>query len=115
MSPHDTYLATIPPEHRAALQRLRLFIAALVPDATECIAYGLPTFRHGKKHLVAYGNAKKHCAFYPMSGSIIDGFADRLEGYSLSKGTIRFVPERPIPDDVVRDIVLARIAEDAGA
>jgi uncharacterized protein YdhG (YjbR/CyaY superfamily) len=114
MPTHDTYLAAIPPDHREALQRLRDFIHQLVPDATECVSYGLPAFRLGKKHLVAYGNAKKHCAFYPMSGSIVTRFADRLEGYSLSKGTIRFSPERPIPDDVVRDIVLARIEEDAG-
>ncbi len=41
-------------------------------------------------------------------------FADRFDGNSLRKGTMRFSPERPIPDDVVRDIVFARIEEDAG-
>jgi uncharacterized protein YdhG (YjbR/CyaY superfamily) len=42
-------------------------------------------------------------------------FADRLAGYKLQKGTIQFTPDRPIPPDVIDDIVRQRVATiDAG-
>jgi uncharacterized protein YdhG (YjbR/CyaY superfamily) len=33
------------------------------------------------------------------------------DGVERDKGTIRFQPEHPLPDDVIRQIVAARIAE----
>lgn len=37
--------------------------------------------------------------------------ADDLDGYGLSKGTIRFTADRPLPDDVVTRVVELRRAE----
>lgn len=58
--------------------------------------------------------AAKHLSLYPFSGSIVAAVADQLEGYSLSKGTIRFSPEQPVPDAVIRQILQLRIAEIRG-
>lgn len=58
--------------------------------------------------------AAKHLSLYPFSGSIVAAVADQLEGYSLSKGTIRFSPEQPVPDEVIRQILQLRIAEIRG-
>lgn len=104
----DAYLANLPPDHRQALETLRGQIRALVPEAEEAISYGLPTFKL-KGNLVHFGAAAKHCAFYP--GAVIDQFADRLAGFETAKGTIRFQPDRPLPPDLIRDIVLHRIAQ----
>lgn len=105
----DAYLASLPPEQRAALETLRGQIRALVPDAEEAISYGLPTFKlHG--NLVHFGAAAKHCAFYPGS---VEAFADRLKGFDISKGTIRFQPDAPLPPDLIREIVEHRLAENA--
>jgi uncharacterized protein YdhG (YjbR/CyaY superfamily) len=41
----------------------------------------------------------------------MDAFADELVGLDTSKGTIRFAPDAPLPDDLVRRIVAARVAE----
>ena len=106
----DAYLAGVPPEQRAALEALRATIRAIVPDAQETISYGLPTFRwHG--NLVAFGAAKAHCALYPMSGDLIAANAEALAGFSTSKGAIRFQPDAPIPDALIRRIVETRMAE----
>jgi uncharacterized protein YdhG (YjbR/CyaY superfamily) len=35
-------------------------------------------------------------------------------GYELSKGTIRFTVEKPLADDVIRDVVTLRMTEIGG-
>ncbi|MHB1192359.1 MAG: iron chaperone [Longimicrobiales bacterium] len=99
----DEYLATLGPEKRAALEKLRKTIRAAAPKAEECMSYGLPAFRHEGRFLVAYGAATNHCAFYP--GGVTDEFASELEGFAFSKGAIRFQPEQPLPSAVVRKMV----------
>ncbi len=71
----------------------------------------MPAFRLDGKMLVWYGAAAKHCAFYP--GAVVEAHADELKGYDTSKGTVRFPPDRPLPSQIVRKLVRARIAENA--
>jgi uncharacterized protein YdhG (YjbR/CyaY superfamily) len=104
----DAYLAALPPDQREALETLRGQIRALVPQAEEGISYGLPTFKLNGA-LVHFGAAAKHCAFYP--GAVIEAFADRLKGFETAKGTIRFQPDRPLPPDLIADIVRHRAAQ----
>jgi uncharacterized protein YdhG (YjbR/CyaY superfamily) len=106
----DRYLADLPADRRAALERLRASIARLVPEATEGISYGMPAFKLRGHPLVGYANAKHHCALYGMSAQT-ERFAARLEGFSTSKGTIRFTPDAPVPDDVITDLVRHRVQE----
>ena len=109
----DEYLAGQPRDKRAALEALRKTIRDAAPGAEECISYGLPAFRFEGKTLVGYGAAAKHCALYPMSSTIVEAFQDDLKGYSTSKGTIRFQAEDPLPEELVRRLVKARMAENA--
>jgi uncharacterized protein YdhG (YjbR/CyaY superfamily) len=102
------YLATVTPEKRAALEKLRGDIKAAAPQAEECISYGIPGFRLNGRYLVGLGAATGHCAFY--LGSTLQGFEGALKSYDTSKGTIRFQPDRPLPTALVRKMVKARIA-----
>ena len=104
----DEYLAALPDDKRAALQRLRKTIRAAVPKAEECISYMMPGFRLDGKMLCWIGAAKNHCAFYPTG--IVDDFKRELKGYDVSKGTIRFPPDKPLPAALVRKLMKARIA-----
>jgi uncharacterized protein YdhG (YjbR/CyaY superfamily) len=106
----DQYLARLPEPTRAALEKLREAIRAAAPTATETISYQLAAFRH-EGMLVAFGAAARHCGFYVMSGTVLEGFRDELAEYQTSKGTIRFTPGRPLPGALVKRIVRARIAE----
>ena len=110
----DRYLAGLPDDQRAALERLRKTIRAAAPKAEECISYMLPAFRLDGKVLVLFGATARHCAFYPGSGTAVNALGDELKGYSTSKGTIRFDPARPLSAALVRKIVKHRIAENAG-
>jgi uncharacterized protein YdhG (YjbR/CyaY superfamily) len=104
----DEYLAALPADKRAALQRLRRQIKAAAPGAEECISYGLPSFRLKRRLLVHFGAAARHCAFYP--GAVVEAHKRELGAYDISKGTIRFQPDAPLPASLVRKLVKAQIA-----
>jgi uncharacterized protein YdhG (YjbR/CyaY superfamily) len=107
----DGFLAKVPADKRAALQKLRKAIRAAAPRAEEGFSYGLPAFRLNGRPLVCYGASANHCSFFPMSPAVIRAHADDLQDYETSKGTIRFSAAKPLPATLVRKIVKARIAE----
>jgi uncharacterized protein YdhG (YjbR/CyaY superfamily) len=109
----DAYLAAVPPTQRAALEHLRATIRAAAPHVTETISYQMPAFRDGDRLLVSYAAFKTHCSLFPMSGAAIAAGGDELQPYVAGKGTLRFDPEAPIPDDLVRRIVAIRLEENA--
>lgn len=108
------YLTTLDDEKRAALESLRRTIRATVPQARECIAYGIPAYRLNGRLLVGFGAAAKHCAFYPMSATTVAAHAGEFANYDTSKGTIRFQADKPLPAGLVRRMVKARVREVAG-
>lgn len=111
----DEYLAQVAnPAHRAALEQLRTTIHALAPGVTECITYGHCGFKLGGRMLVSFAAAKQHCALYPWSAATIEAHADLLADYSTSAGTIRFQPQAPLPEELLRTLLAARIAENDG-
>ena len=107
----DEYLASVPADQRTALTRLRKAISAAAPRAEEGISYGLPAFRLNGRPLVCFRAAANHCSLYPMSPAVIRAHAADLKAFEISKGTIRFLPAKPLPVSLVRKIVKARIAE----
>lgn len=106
----DEYLAAVPPDQRAALERLRKIIRAAAPKATEVISYGMPGYKY-LGALVYFAAFKNHCSFFPASGKLIRAHQRELAGYELSKGTIRFTLDKPLPATLVRKLVKARAAE----
>jgi uncharacterized protein YdhG (YjbR/CyaY superfamily) len=107
----DEYLATVKPEQRTALQKLRRTIHATAPKAEECISYGIPAFRLNGRSLVFFGAWANHCSFYPGSSKTLKNFRSDLKDFGITKGTIRFSPDNPLPPALVKKLVKARIAE----
>jgi uncharacterized protein YdhG (YjbR/CyaY superfamily) len=107
----DEYLATVDADKRAALQKLRKAIQSIAPKSEECFSYGLPAFRLNGKPIAAFAAAAKHCAYYPMSGSVIAALKEELKDYETSKGAIRFQADKPLPATLVRKLLKARLAE----
>ena len=103
----EAYLAKVPEPARTTLEKLRATIRAAAPKAaTEAISYGIPSFQY-KGGLVAYAAFKRHCSFFPMGAKAIEEFADELEGFRVSKGTIQFALDKPLPAALVRKMVKA--------
>ncbi len=108
----DDYLAALPPDTRAALQKLRKTIKAAAPDAEEVISYQMPAFRQNGM-LVYYAAFKDHCSFFVGSAKVRRQFSAELGPFKAGKGTLRFTPDKPIPAALVRRIVKVRLAENA--
>jgi uncharacterized protein YdhG (YjbR/CyaY superfamily) len=106
----DAYLAAVPEDARATLERLRKTIRAAAPKAVEVISYGIPMFKH-HGGLVSYAAFKDHCSFFPMSKAVIEAHRDELRPYHAGKGTLHFTASRPLPAALVKKLVRARIAE----
>jgi uncharacterized protein YdhG (YjbR/CyaY superfamily) len=108
----EDYLAAAPTDQRTALMRLRRTIKAAAPNATERIAYGMVGYKQSGKPLAHFAYWKAHCSLYgSMSTSFIRAHAAELKPYLLSKGTIQFPADKPLPDRLVTQIVKARVAE----
>jgi uncharacterized protein YdhG (YjbR/CyaY superfamily) len=67
----------------------------------------MPTYKLGAGK-VYFGAAKRHCSLY---GSAMHAFAEELRGYAMSKGTVRFPLDQPIPKELVHKLVMATVAE----
>jgi uncharacterized protein YdhG (YjbR/CyaY superfamily) len=106
----DEYISAFPDDVRAILQKFRSIVRENAPGADEAIRYRMPTFRLKGKNLVHFAAFKGHIGFYPTPSGI-ESFKDDLARFEVSKGTIRFYLDRPIPYDLVARIVKMRVDE----
>lgn len=108
----DDYLAPLSADQREALERLRRIVRRAYPRAEECISYQMPAFKIDGRMLVWFGASTNHCALFP--GGVVEAFKKELKDFDTSKGTVRFQPPRPIPVVLVRKLIAARVARQAG-
>ena len=105
----DAYLNGLEEPQRSTLAALRRSIRAVVPDAEECISYGVPAFRVDGKVVAGFAAFKNHLAYLPHSGEVLTRLASRLGGYERTKGSLHFPLDEPLPDDLVRSLVNAKL------
>ena len=108
----DSYIRAYPPKAQAILKKMRQAIHEAAPKAEETISYGIPAFKL-KSVLVYFAGYKDHISFFPTS-SPIRAFKKELARYDISKGTIRFPLDKPIPFGLLKKIVRFRAKEDSG-
>jgi uncharacterized protein YdhG (YjbR/CyaY superfamily) len=105
------YFAELDPRSRAAFERVHEVAMKVAPDAEEGVSYSVAALLYKGKPLLGFKAAKDHLSVFPFSPQAIDAVRGRLGGFSVSKGTVRFTPEHPLPEDVVHDLVTARRIE----
>ena len=110
----EAYFASLEPERRAPIQKLRETIAAAAPRAEEGITYGMPGFLVQGRGLVGYMAFDRHYSLFPMSAAVVDAHRDELGDLVTGKGTISFAYGRRLPVKLVRKVVKARLAEVSG-
>ena len=107
----DGYLATLGGERRRTLQALRRQIRSIIPEAEECISYGLPAFRLNGVVVAGFCGTVKGCSYFPFSGSTLRTLAPQVKGYEQTKGSLHFRADQPLPMTLVRRLVRTRVAE----
>jgi uncharacterized protein YdhG (YjbR/CyaY superfamily) len=105
----DEYIAGFPKEIQKLLQQMRKTIKKAAPNAEETINYGIPTFTLNG-NLVHFAAYKNHVGFYPAASGI-EAFKKELSVYAGAKGSVQFPLDKPLPLDLVSEIVAFRVAE----
>ena len=108
MSVIDKYLKRFPDEQRESLQNLRETILSIVPQAKETLSYGMPAFEIDGKVVAGFDGFRKHCSYFPHSGSVLEELEDFPEWCEVSKGTLRFPIGKKLPKTLVRKLISVR-------
>lgn len=104
----DVYLAALDEPKRGTLEHLRRTILDVVPDADQCISYGMPAFKVDGKVVAGFAAFKNHLSYFPHSGSVLPELSDDLVGYAVTKGTLRFPIDAPLPEALVTKLIAVR-------
>ncbi len=103
----DQYIAAQPVVAQKILQAIRQKIQTAVPDATEAMSYGLPTYRINGKNMIHFGAYSRHIGVYATP----DGHAQfeaELDAYKRGKGSVQFPIDRPMPYDLIVKMAVFR-------
>ena len=106
----DDYLVGVPEPAHSTLQKVRAAIrSSLPPGATETISYKIPAFKHGEI-IIWFAAFANHCSIFPTA-RIIEQFKNDLKPFTISKGTIQFPIDKPLPASLLKKMVKGRLAQ----
>lgn len=109
MSVIDDYLTQLSGAEKQIVTHIYQIVRQMVPSATEELSYAMPAFKYKGKGLVAIMANKDFLSLYPFSA--IDKLGLGFSNYECTTGSIHFSGEKPIPDELLRDIIAARIRQ----
>jgi uncharacterized protein YdhG (YjbR/CyaY superfamily) len=107
----DAYLREVEEPKRSTLETLRRTILEIVPQAEQVISYGVPAFRVDGKTVAGFAAFKDHLSYLPFSGSVLRQLADELDGYTMTKSSLHFAVDRPLPKPLVKKLLAIRLAD----
>lgn len=110
-TPIDDYLDDVPEPGRGTLDAVRRSVLAVLPDAEECLSYGVPGFRVDGRVVGGFAAATHHLSWYPHSGSVLAALGDRVASYGGTKSALHFPHDEPLPADLVRALLEAKQVE----
>lgn len=107
----DEYLRDVEEPKRSTLQALRKTILDLLPEAEQVISYRVPAFRVGGKTVAGFAAFHNHLSYLPFSGSVLPQLANELEDYTMTKSSLHFSIDRPLPKALVEKLINVRLGE----
>lgn len=106
-NPIDAYLATLDETKRATLEVVRERILAVIPNAEQCISYGMPAFRVDGKVLAGFAAFKNHLAYLPHSGTVLSEIPE-LKNFKSTQGSLHFEIDQPLSFDLIEKLIEVR-------
>jgi uncharacterized protein YdhG (YjbR/CyaY superfamily) len=110
----DEYLDGLDEPQRTTLRELRDTIARLLPEAEQCISYGMPAFKVQGKVIAGFAAFKNHLSYLPHSGSVLSELPEELSTFAQSKGSLRFAVDEPLPPELVKKLIAVRMRQAFG-
>jgi len=107
----DDYLGSVDEPKRSTLEAVRRTIREIVPDAQECISYGMPAYRVEGKVVAGFAAFTRHLSYLPHSGSVFPELADDLAAYQYSSGSLRFAVDTPLPRPLIEKLIAVRMRQ----
>ena|ERR1700740_1127761 len=107
----DEYLLGLDEPKRSTLEALRRVIVEVVPEAEQVISYGVPAFRVRGEIVAGFAAFKNHLSYLPFSGSVLGQLTDELHGYEMTKSSLHFPVDQPLPDALVKRLIALRVSE----
>ena len=102
------YIASKPPDARAALERVRKAIRKGVPKADEGLSYQIPTYTLNGVPVLYFAGWKAHYSLFPATDAVFAAFKRELAPYERSKGTLRLPLSEPVPASLIERIARFR-------
>jgi uncharacterized protein YdhG (YjbR/CyaY superfamily) len=106
----DAYISSFSADVQEILQKLRTVIRKAAPQGEESMSYGMPGYKLNGR-LVYFAAWKSHVGLYGAPSSAVEVFKDELTPYKMSKGTIQFPLDKPMPYALIEKIVKYRVKE----
>ena len=110
----DDYIGSFPEDVQPILQQVRDTIGDVAPGADETISYGMPTMTLDGRYLVYFAGWKNHISVYPAPDGD-ESFERQIAPYRASKGTLKFPLRKPVPYDLIEQVVQLLVKQRAGA
>jgi uncharacterized protein YdhG (YjbR/CyaY superfamily) len=107
----DEYIAAQSDLLQSVLRRVRKAIQNALPDAEETISYQIPTYKLRGRAILYFAGWKQHYSLYPASAQLLAVCKNELAGHSISKGTIRFPLNDPVPVKLIARVAKLRAKE----
>jgi uncharacterized protein YdhG (YjbR/CyaY superfamily) len=106
----DAYIGTFPENVQVILQEIRKVMKENAPDAEELISYQIPAFKyHGM--LIYYSAYQKHVSVSTAPFKVFEVFEKELSPYKLSKSTVQFPLDQPVPYQLIGEMTKFRVKE----
>ena len=104
------YFSNCTSAEQAEFERIRGIVKKVAPEAEETISYGMPAFKVNKKPLIYFGVFADHLSLFPTAAPLAR-LKEKLKPYKTGKGTIQFTLDRPIPEELIVELLEQRLAD----
>jgi len=100
----DEYIDEQGEDIRPQLEQVRNAIREVLSEATEKIAWQMPTYRE-KKNIIHFAASKNHIGLYPGE-AVVAHLSNILDeyGFKYAKGSIQIPYTAEVPKDLIKQI-----------
>ena len=109
MNEVDDYIAKFPDLTKLKLEQIRTIIKTEAPQLHESLKWGNPAYSNHTIMFILAGY-KNHVGFH-VTKTVIESLKNSLIAYQTTPGSVKFPLNKPLPTDLLKDIIRARIQE----